>query len=86
MYKSINGVAPVYMSEMFIYVHEIHSRDTRTAAHSDISLPSEKHKDIYIKSFVYSDAKIWNDIPTDIRNSVSLESFKGAYLRRKYFN
>ncbi len=44
-----------------------------------------KHRDIYINSFAYSGAEIWNDIPTNIRNSVSLESFKGAYLR-KYFN
>ncbi len=35
--------------------------------------------------FAYSGAKIWNDIPTKIKNSVSLESVKGAYLR-KYFN
>ncbi len=85
MYKSLNGLAPVYMSEMFKYVHESHSRDTRTSACSDLSLPSGKHKDIYINSFAYSGAKIWNDIPTNVRNSVSLKSFKGAYLR-KYFN
>ncbi len=66
---------------MFKYLHESHSRDTRTSAHSNLSLPSGKHKDIYINSF----AKIWNDKPTNIKNSVSLESFKSAYLR-KYFN
>ncbi len=27
---------------------ELHSRDTRTSARSDLSLPSGKHKDIYI--------------------------------------
>ncbi len=85
MYKRLNGLAPVYMSEMFKYVHERHSKNTRTSAHIDLSLPSGKHKDIYINSFVYSGANIWNDIPTNIRNYVSLESFKGAYLR-KYFN
>ncbi len=85
MYKSLNGLAPVYMSEMFKYVHESHSRDPRTSTHSNLSLPSGKHKYIYINSFAYSGAKIWNDIPTNIRNSVSLKSFKGAYFR-KYFN
>ncbi len=70
VYNSVNGLAPVYMSEMFKY-----------AACSDLSLQSGKHKDIYINSFVYSGTKIWNDIPTHIRNYVSLESFKGAYLR-----
>ncbi len=85
IYNSLNGLASVYMSEMFKYVHESHSKDTRTPARSDLSLPSGKHKDIYINIFGYSSAKIWNDIPTNIRNSVSLESFKGAYLR-KYFN
>ncbi len=71
MYKSLNGLAPVYMSEMFKYVHVSHS--TMILAY------------IYINSFAYSGANIGNDIPTNIRNSVSLESFKGAYLR-KYFN
>ncbi len=85
MYKSLNSLAPVYLSEMFKYVHESHSRDTRTSARSNRSLPSGKHKDIYINCFAYSGAKIWNDIPTNIRNSMSLESFEGAYLR-KYFN
>ncbi len=70
---------------MFKYVHESHSRDTRTSVRSDFSLPSGKHKDVYINSIACSGANIWNDITTNIRNSVSLESFKGAYLR-KYFN
>ncbi len=51
MYKNLNGLAPVYMSEMFKYVHESHSRNTRTSASSNLSLPSGKHKDIYINSF-----------------------------------
>ncbi len=85
MYKSLNGLAPVYMSEMFKYVHESLSMDTWTSARSNLSLPRGKHKDIYINSFAYSGDKIWNVIPTNIRISVSLESFKGAYLR-KYFN
>ncbi len=79
MYKSLNGIAPVYMLEKFKYVHESHSRDTRTSACSDLSLPSEQRKDMYINSFAYSGAKSWYDIPTNIRNSVSPESFKGAY-------
>ncbi len=82
MYTSLNGLASVYMSKLFKYAHESHSRDTRTSAYSDLSLPSGKHKDIYINSFGYSGAKILNDIPTKIRNSVSLESFKGAYVRK----
>ncbi len=58
MYKSLNGLAPVYMSEMFKYVYVSHSRDTRTSARCNLSLPSGKHKDIYINSFAYSGAKI----------------------------
>ncbi len=58
VYNSLNGLAPLYMSETFRYVHENHSRDTRTSAHSDISLQSGKHKDIYINSFACSGSKI----------------------------
>ncbi len=66
---------------MFKYVQESHSRNTRTSACNDLSLRRGKHKDIYINSFAYSGAKIWNDIQTNIRNFVSLESFKAAYLK-----
>ncbi len=57
MYTRLNDLAPVYMSEMFRYVHETHSRQTRTAARSNLSLPNGKHKDIYINSFAYNGAK-----------------------------
>ncbi len=69
------------MSEMMKYVHESNSRNTNNFCSHNLSLPSN----IYINSFAYSGAKIWNDIPTNIRNSISLESFKCAYLW-KYFN
>ncbi len=50
MYKSLKGLAPVYMSEMLKYVHESHSRDTRTSARSNFSLLSGKHKDFCVQS------------------------------------
>ncbi len=54
MYKSLNGLAPENMSEMFKYVDESHSRDTRTFARTNLSLLSGKHKDIYINSFAHT--------------------------------
>ena len=80
VYKSLNGLAPKYMTDMFQYVHETHQRDTRTASQNKLSLPDGKHKDVYTKSFGYDSATIWNNIPSEIRNSNSLQSFKSSYL------
>ncbi len=67
---------------IILYTFQGHSRDTRAAPRSDLSLTSGKHKDIYINSFAYSGANIWNDIPTNIRNSVSLEMFQRGLLKK----
>ncbi len=65
------------MKNIVSYVRNSHSCTTRTSVKNDLYLPTGKHKEMYIQSFVYSGAKI--------RNQQSLNSFKNAYIK-DYFS
>ncbi len=81
VYKSLNGLAPTYMRQMFKLVSESHTRSTRASAQNDLYIQPGKHKDVYLKSFVYSAAQLWNATNPCIRSKDSLNSFKGAYCK-----
>ncbi len=73
------------MKDMFTYLRDSHSLTTRFSVKNDLYLPPGKHKELYIQSFAYSGANIWNSINPDIRNQQSLNSFKNAYIK-DYFS
>ncbi len=81
VYKSVNDLAPNYLNDMFTYVRDSHSRTTRSSVNNHLYLPTGKHKELYIQSFAYSDAKILNSIYPDIRKQQRLNSFKNAYIK-----
>ncbi len=85
VFKSLNGLAPKYMTDMFRYTHDTHSRDTRTAARKDLALPAGKHKDIFMRTLTYDGAKIWNNMPIHVREATTLQSFRSRYLK-DYFS
>ncbi len=61
IHKSVNDLAPNYMKDMFTYVRDSHSHTTRSSVKNDLYLlPTGKHKELYIQSFAYSGANIWN--------------------------
>ncbi len=74
VYKSLNDLAPNYMKDMFTYVQDSHCRTTRSSVNNDLYLPTGKHKELYIQSFIYSGANICTSINRDIRNQQSLNS------------
>ena len=73
MYKCLNGIAPIYLEEIFTYNEAGYS--LRSCTDSKIQLPKPK-LEIYKKSFHFSGPEIWNSIPIHIRSSKSLKSFK----------
>ena len=85
VYRSLNHLAPSYMTEMFQTTGQTNTRQTRSVTRNDLALPSGKHKNIFINSFAYSGAKLWNKLDLVTRNKPSLDSFKHSYLRQ-YFN
>ncbi len=84
VYKSLHELAPKYMGDMFNYVSNTHTRDTRSASRNDLAIPGGRHKEVFRQSFAFDGAMIWNSLPSDIRSAESLQSFKSAYLRH-YF-
>ena len=67
MYKVLHGVAPTCLADIFI---EITDHDLR-GCHTSLHLPLPRTENLK-KSFSYSRAKVWNSLPSTIRE---LESF-----------
>ena len=65
MYKSLNNLAPDYMSDLFNKVSESHSRNLRSVSNDLLSIPLSKTR-YYDRSFAIQGAKQWNSLPIDI--------------------
>ena len=80
VFKCLNGMGPDYLSSMLNFAHfnhSIHLVEPRTfSSFGD-------------RSFQKIAPKLWNELPCNIKNASSLESFKGllkTYLFHKAFN
>jgi len=75
VYKSLNGLAPNYLSSKFIQrsdaitSYNLRNSDNKLA----IPLPRTNH---YKNSFGYSDAVLWNSLPSAARHATSLTNFR----------
>ena len=72
MYKCVNKLAPNYLCNMF--TSRALSFDLRDASQK-LCLPKPR-TDYLKRSFSYSGASLWNDLPEDIRTIKSLRNFK----------
>ena len=86
VYRSINNLAPAYMSAMFKFTKDVSVRQTRSSCRNDLYIPSGKHKELYMKSFAYSGAELWNKLCPTIRSKSSLNSFKSTYIKHHFNN
>ncbi len=83
IFKSLNNLAPQYMTNIFNYVsNTVNTRQLTTSYNrKDLQIPTGTHKVIYVNSFAYSSVKVWNSILPDVRNCNSLSSFKAGYFK-----
>ena len=72
MYKCLNGLVPNYLQNLF--THRCTSYNLRNQEYK-ITLPKPR-TDFLKRSFSYSGAKLWNDLPLSIQSSSSLAKFK----------
>ena len=82
MYKAMNQLVPEQISEMFTHLSTYHSYQTRSAVNGNLYMPTS-HLFTEQRSLSYAGSKLWNEIPFEIRNADSLNSFKTnfkAYL------
>ena len=74
MYKSMNNMAPTYLSDLFTCSSQFHSRDLRG---SEVNLrPPLMATNTGQRSFYYRGAAVWNSLGKDLKAASSLQSFK----------
>lgn len=73
MFKTLNGMAPRYMEDIF-NVHTGNLAYNLRASCKDVALPQVK-TDYYRKSFAFTGAKLWNSLPNNLKEENSLEAF-----------
>ena len=66
MYKSVHGLAPMYLTDNVVMAGEIHDRDARLSHSNDVHIPPQ-NTDILKRSFIFNGSVIWNKLPDEIR-------------------
>ena len=72
VYKLLNGLSPDYIAEM------VSVKPNKYNLRNDKALTQPKCKTVKfgLNSFSYKGPKIWNCLPSDMRNAVSIDEFK----------
>ena len=78
VFKCINNNAPVQLSQSFNFISDYHDVNTRSSSNYSLHVP-KPNLELFKTSLVYRGSKIWNDLPLNVKQSVSLESFKSLY-------
>jgi hypothetical protein len=81
VFKALNGKTPEYISDMFIFINQVHARQTRQSIKNDLYVPPRAKLNTFRNAIRYSGASIWNNLPNEIRDSTSSAMFKTKYLR-----
>ena len=74
MYKTLNKSGPESLTNLFRYKNEITDHKLRNIS-TGLCLPQPRTNSMK-NSFMYDGAKLWNSIPNEIRESLSLLSFQ----------
>ena len=74
MYKIVHGLAPSYMADMFPSQKGSQTYNLRNYS-LNLEIPNVRTK-LYRNSFAFTGAKIWNDLPDDLKNKPYLNAFK----------
>ena len=85
-YKSVNGLAPEYLSELLKPYAS--SRHSRLNCRGLLDVPQTNLKTCGDRAFSKAAPKLWNDLPAHIRNRKTVNQFKSVlktFLFEKYF-
>ena len=76
VYECHNNFAPSHFADYFTQTSHIHSHNTRSAARGDFFMVRKNTLQYGLRSISFNGAKIWNNIPPEIRDSPSVRTFK----------
>ena len=74
-YKSLNDLAPYYLSDLFSSVSEYHTVSTRNATSNTLQQP-RCNNSLYKSSLSVNGSRLWNKLPLEIRNKKTFSAFK----------
>ena len=81
MFKILNGLAPEYLRDTVTMVSELHERNTRANTNKNIWICKNVKSKIRRSSFAFYAAKSFNEIPENIKNSKSVQTFKNKLMK-----
>ncbi len=76
VYKSLNGLAPLYLSELLQGYKPL--RSLRSSEKEVLSVPRTKYKRRGDRAFAVVAPKLWNNLQLNIRSAPTLGSFKSC--------
>lgn len=76
VYKGLNGFAPSYITDLLSY--KDYSRKLRSASQNHLVVSRTNTKTYGDRAFSIAGPKLWNGLPLRLRESTSVNSFKGA--------
>ena len=82
MYKTVTGHGPEIHKEAFLDISSIYEHATRSAVKGDLSVP-RKTTSIAQQAVSVAGPRLWNMIPSTIRNAQSIDTFR---LKEHYLN
>ena len=74
MHKSLNDLAPQYLSDLFVRLSDFHTRELRNTK-NDLAVPLVRTLSGQ-KTFTYRGTKVWNKFNNNIKEAPSVYSFK----------
>ena len=75
VYKSLNGLAPNYLSSKFIQRSDIITSYNHCDSENKLTVPLPR-TGYYKNSFSYGGSILWNSLPSSIRKAKSLAIFR----------
>ena len=82
MFKTIHGLVPNYISNEILMSVDVIERISRNVDENDLYVPNV-FKECAKKAFTYTGPKIWNSLPTRLKECTNLDVFKQE--ARKHF-
>ena len=79
MYNIVKGKAPISLKDLFVRSKELHEYDLRSSA-VDLKLPLP-HTEFLKRSLSFGGAKLWNSLPSVIKNVDSFKLFKSSIAK-----
>ena len=76
--NAIHGLTPHYLCNDVSMIVDVHGYNTRSSENMNLYVPKYT-KEICKRSFAYKRSMLWNDLPDEVKESSSLDTFKSNY-------